>query len=509
MKFLQNTSLNKLGINKFVKKKVLLISLCGYQSFTVRLLHSIIKKYALVKTVFFKRNVYVRDVITISEKEYEYLIKLVEEFEPGLIGISFRSPFLPITKEIIKRVRKVSDALIMLGGTHTIICPEECIKYVDMVCPCEGEIPVKNFFEKNSLDGFWVNKNGKVYKSHKRILTENLDELPVPNFENENKYYIERGRIHFGDPIYGCRVYHIMGSRGCPFNCSYCINSNLRNLYHGQKYLRLRSVDSVMNELNAIKKRSKNLKRILFMDEIFALGNKKWMEEFIMRYKKEINLPFGISYRPDIVKEDVLKLLKEGGLDNAFIGIESGSERVRKEIFNRHISDEQILKCQKILKKVGIIGVYNLIVENPLETVEDLKKGFELIIKFPRPFSFHIFKLAVFPKTELAKRFITKWGKESFNESLIYTPSKIKEEDFWINLISLSSKEFIPKKVLIFISRNSFFIKHQFFVYSLTRVSNWIKFVIEGFRFVLKEGFSYRLVLTVCEDFKKFWSLNR
>lgn len=489
---IENMSPNPLDINKFVKKKILLISLCSYQSFTTRIFHAIIKKKTIVSSVFFKKDTSLK----VSEKEYGLLINLVKELNPDIIGVSVRTPFFSIAKNITERIRKVSNAKIIWGGVHAIINPEESVGYADFVCHGEGEIPLKNFFENDSLEGFFPNN---------RVLTSDLNKLPTPDFEDENKYYIERDKLHFGDPINKTRVYHIMGSRGCPFSCSYCINSNIKKLYEGQKYLRLRSVDSVLNELNAIKKSSKNLKRILFMDEIFALGNKEWVEEFVKGYKKEINLPFGISYRPDWVKEDVLIMLKDAGLDNVFIGIESGSERIRKEVFNRNVSDKQLLECQKVFKKVGgVISVYNLIVKNPFETVEDLKKGFELIIQFPKPFSFHILKLVVFPKTDLSMKLPV-----SIDESLNYVPSMGGEDDFWINLISLSSKEFIPKKVLVFISKNGFFAKHQFFVYSLVRVSNWAKFIIEGFRFVSKEGFSYSILLTFHEDFKKFWSGNR
>lgn len=497
---------DKLDINKFVKKKVLLISLYGYQLFSIRVLHSIIEKYAQVKTVFFKE---LRDGedMTPSEKEYALLMDLVKEFKPGIIGISFRSSYFSMTKEITRKIRKISDALIMWGGIHPILSPEECIDYADMVCICEGEIPIKNLFEKKSLDGFWVNYNGKIYKNPKRVLTENLDELPVPNFKNQNKYYIEGDKLNFGDPIHECRVYNIMASRGCPFNCSYCINSNLKDIYHGQKLLRLRSVDSVIDELKAIKNESKNLRRIFFFDEIFGLGNKEWMKEFVKRYKKEINLPFGLEYRPDMIKEDILRMLKDAGLDNMTIGLESGSERVRKEVYLRNISDEQMLKCQRILKKVGIIGTYNIIVKNPLETIEDLKKGFELIIKFPRPFSFHIYRLIHFPKTELTNKLLSegiiKESEIDVDNTFILSKNN-SEEDFWINMIGLSSKEFIPKKFLIFLTKKKYLIKHPFFIYSLTRVSNFAKFMIDGFRWASREGFSYGIMIAGFRNLKAY-----
>ncbi|MBU2633763.1 MAG: hypothetical protein KJ674_00805, partial [Nanoarchaeota archaeon] len=91
--------------NKNVKK-VLFISLYNYQLFSIRLLHSISEKHAEVKTVFFKRYLYnMRDFdIKPSEKEYDLLMNLIKKFEPDMIGISLRSSYFPVAKEITKRI---------------------------------------------------------------------------------------------------------------------------------------------------------------------------------------------------------------------------------------------------------------------------------------------------------------------------------------------------------------------------------------------------------------------
>lgn len=513
MKLKENMDINSLDINQFIKKKVLLISLYNHNLFSIRILHSIIENYANVETVFFKKNFYMSgDKINLpSEKEYELLMGLIKRTKPEIIGISLRTLFFPAAKEITLRIRKISNALIMWGGTHPIVCPDECIRYADIICTCEGEIPIKNLFEKKNLDGFWIKHNGKVYKSKKRILTEDLNSIPNPDLGDKNKYHIENDKIFIGDPVNKLRVYDILASRGCPFSCSYCINSYLKTIYSGQKLLRLRSLDRVMDELKMIKKQSKNLKRIFFHDEMFALGNKQWIKEFVQRYKKEIGLPFAIEYSPETIAgmEDSLELLKKAGLDNMVIGIE-GSERVRKEVYNRTISDKKMIECQTILRKLGIFATYNLIVKNPLETIDDLKSVFNLVLKLPRPFSFHIFQLVHFPKTELTEKLVAEGIiKNDFQNdnahSYIFTPKKNSEEDFWINIIGLSSKSFIPKSFLVHLSRNKYAMKHQSFIYFLTRASNLIKFGMDGFRWVSKEKFSYKILMRDFKDLKGFF----
>lgn len=509
----KHCDINLLDINKFVKKKVLLISLYNHNLFSIRILHEIIKKYAHTETIFFKKNFYMAgDKVNLpSEKEYELLMGLIKKTKPGIIGISLRTLFFPVAKEITLRIRKFSNALIVWGGTHPIVCPDDCIKYADMICTCEGEIPVKNLFEKKSLEGFWVKYKGKIYKSKKRILTGDINKIPNPNLENKNKYHLENDKLNLGDPVNNMRVYDILASRGCPFACSYCINSYLKKLYYGQKILRLRNVDRVIDELKVIKKQSKNLRRIFFHDEMFALGNKQWIKEFVQKYKKEIGLPFAIEYSPETITymEGSLRLLKKAGLDNMVIGIE-GSERVRKKIYNRPISDKKMIECQTMLRKLGIFATYNLIVKNPLETIDDLKSVFNLVLKLPRPFSFHMFQLVHFPKTELTEKLVAKGIiKNDFQSdnahSYIFTPKKNSEEDFWINMIGLSSKSFIPKSFLVHLSKNKYAMKHQNFVYLLTRASNLIKFGMDGFRWVSKEKFSYKILMRDFKDLKGFF----
>src|SRR3989344_2562335 len=124
--------------------KVLLISLHNYENPNIRVIHSIIEKYAQVKTVFFKsgkpivRNMNIRP----SEKEIGYLLKLIKEFNPDLIGLSFISSYYVLAEELTKKIRNISKTKIMWGGIHAILMPEKCIKYADMVCISEGEIPI-------------------------------------------------------------------------------------------------------------------------------------------------------------------------------------------------------------------------------------------------------------------------------------------------------------------------------------------------------------------------------
>jgi len=144
-----------------------------------------------------------------------------------------------------------------------------------------------------------------------------------------------------------------MTGRGCPFSCTYCYNSSYKELYFNKgKYVRRRSVDNVIEEILYFRKKY-SIKEIFFYDDIFTL-NYRWLERFADMYKKKIDLPYKCLIHFDMVNEDVIKLLSESGCKYVDIGIESGSEEIRKNILNRKTNNSQIEYISKFLHKYKI-----------------------------------------------------------------------------------------------------------------------------------------------------------
>ncbi|NIO36477.1 hypothetical protein GTO27_02115, partial [Candidatus Bathyarchaeota archaeon] len=66
--------------------------------------------------------------------------------------------------------------------------------------------------------------------------------------------------------------------------------------------------------------------------------SKKWLEAFLPLYKREIGLPFSCNARANILKEDVVALLKESGCDLVNMAIETGNEHLRRTILKKDIT---------------------------------------------------------------------------------------------------------------------------------------------------------------------------
>lgn len=102
------------------------------------------------------------------------------------------------------------------------------------------------------------------------------------------------------------RIHNFITSRGCPHNCSYCFNHKLKEMYAGQRYIRRRSVDNVIEEIRQAAN-NYNLEKVHFEDDTFNIG-KQWLKEFAAKYPK---IPFKCNLRANLVDEEIIRLLSD------------------------------------------------------------------------------------------------------------------------------------------------------------------------------------------------------
>ena len=286
------------------------------------------------------------------EGELDLLIDLLRQTKTELIGISLRSSSYTTSESVVRRIRKdLKNIPILIGGTHAIICAEECFNLGDMVCIGEGELPflelLENFqggFEKiKGIKGIWFKddffkekQNCVEYKNKDNPIIENeqskntdLDDIPPIDFSNENKWFIENGLLSLGDPLTDRTVGEVFSARGCPYRCTFCLNNVLEEFMHDGDFVRMRAVDLVIQDIYNIKKYYKNLNKIVFADEVFG-WNVKWSDEFCRKYKEHFpDLPFAALFSPSALKEDTVDKMAAAGLSHGRIGVQSGDQGQR------------------------------------------------------------------------------------------------------------------------------------------------------------------------------------
>lgn len=487
--------------------KVCLISLYSSSSIGLRYLASVLKKHDFeVSMIFFKEKNIALDLMELpSEDDYEILIDLVDNIDSDLVGISVRSPFLSIASHITSIIQRRLKKPVIWGGTHATVAPEQSIQIADMICLGEGEHTILDLAQRLSrnhdvsdIRNLWIRQNGKIIRNPIRTLCNEVDSLPFPDYINEKKYFIEDKTVSYDDP--GLKAFNldVMTSRGCPYHCTYCSNSAFHELYKGKgKFVRQRSVQNVLNEIGSLKKRFSKLKRIDFIDEVFS-WTKNWVEEFVEGYKRDVRLPFHCMQHPNMMNKEIMSILKHAGLERVEIGIQTGSEKVRKQVFERPVSDKKLIKASQIMRDLKIVPFYDIIVDNPFETPEDKKQGLDLLLKISRPFYMHMFSLQYFPNTILTRKALDCGlisedqvegnATKSFDQMYVSLKHPRPAQDrFWISLYSLTSKGFVPKGLIRFISKIEILKKHPRVLVSFAGLCNnmklasiAIKWLIEG-----------------------------
>jgi len=244
----------------------------------------------------------------------------------------------------------------------------------------EGErtiIELLEHLEKNKRDFkkvkgiVYKDENGKAVFTGKREPIENIDSLPWPDFEGfefEKQLDNLHSNYHYSTHIFDYpRVYPILGSRGCPFNCTFC--------YHYDRY-RQRSIDNVMEELTTMVKKYK-INVILPYDECLS-ANRERLYELCRRIKKlREEISWDLKWCPQLtvhnIDKESIKVLKDSGVDTISYGFESYSPIVLKSM-RKPITPELINRTFHETINAGIGIQANLIFGDVAETKETAKE---------------------------------------------------------------------------------------------------------------------------------------
>jgi len=306
--------------------------------------------------------------------------------------------------ERVAELKKHSDALVVLGGTHVTLNPEETLANsdVDVICLGEGEHALLELAEAldsgidwGRVPNLWVKQNGKVLRNDLRDLLEDLDSLPFPDRTLYSGYPALRK--------WGKRPLHI--GRGCPYSCSYCHNASKRELVaHKGRYVRWRSVESVLAEVEELA-RTTSFKVLHFVDDGFGI-NQGWLGEFLPELSALVEDPPAIfaNMRADMVTEELCTTFERygSGRMRLRIAVECGDEEYRQQVLHKTISDADLRRAATLFHKHGIgFATYNM-VGMPGESLDQAISTLRLNVEL-RPTEAFCFIYQPFPGTQLAQ----------------------------------------------------------------------------------------------------------
>lgn len=356
-----------------------------------------------------KENGHKTKLLNLNEKlgtvpDDKQILDTIRAFKPGLIGFSVVTPQYQYALKIAKLIRASCRIPIICGGIHATIAADEVLQEdcFDYACVGEGEYPmtdlaasIENNKKTQKIPGIWAKINGRIIKNRVRPFID-ITKLPRKDyaiFDLQDMINVETGWVR------------IMASRGCPFRCTYCLNHQVVNLYEHDtglnrsdlNYTRRHSVDEVLSEIDFLLNSYKGINTIIFDDDIFTL-DMEFLQDFCHSYPKVSNLPFVVNAHVKVFNEKRAKMLKGAGCVIVKFGVESGSERIRRDILQRPMSNKEIIDSFAVAHKYGFHTSAFLLLGLPHETRKDITDTIELL-RIVKPGRFRWSLFFPFPKT--------------------------------------------------------------------------------------------------------------
>jgi anaerobic magnesium-protoporphyrin IX monomethyl ester cyclase len=320
-----------------------------------------------------------------AETVDEMLRDKIRSFSPDLVALTIVEENYHLADHFLEVVKSLDKNIIsIVGGSTPTVAPEILIEnpFIDYLVQGEGEDTMVEFCELldlgKSVEGvgnLWYKKNGKIFNNPVRPFVD-MDTLPVQNLD-----YWDPG--HFIKPYNG-RLYK-MGSielsRGCPFKCTFCINEQYHRLLEDAGgYFRKKSIVNSIKEVKFLKE-TFDLEMIFFCDDNFLQMSESRVNEFTKLWLSEVNLPYWINTTVETISSERLDMLKKTGCAGIGLGIESGSEWLRKNVLRKPATNERIEKALHMIHEFDIRTTSNCMVGFPGEYEEDIFETIKLFKK--------------------------------------------------------------------------------------------------------------------------------
>lgn len=313
--------------------------------------------------------------VTMHETDvYDDFEKKVQSFGPDLIAVSATEDIFPVAIPLLRRVRRFGIPTL-LGGVFATFAPELALRFdeIDMVCVGEGEKCIVDLCQRigrgqdyDNVTNLWRKKrDGTIVKN---AVTDpvNMTDTVLPDigiFEESRLYRPMAGKIY--------RMLPVETHRGCPYTCAFCNSPSQETFYEertGKKFFRIKPLQKVRAELEYYRDVWK-AEYFYFWADTFIAYSAMQFDEFCEMYS-DIKIPFWIQTRSETLTEARLRKLSEVGLHRMALGIEHGNEKFRREVVDRYMTNESVVRSMAIPNEVGVPFSVNNIIGFPAETYE-------------------------------------------------------------------------------------------------------------------------------------------
>lgn len=369
---------------------------------------------------------------TMSQERYspEVIQQFLELSEDSMvIGITLMTHYFDSAVQLTNAIKEHRpEVKVVWGGFHPSVRPDECIKHADYVAIGDAEdlmVELLERMEAGTLDDLydikslvWRKDADTVVRNMPGSLEQELDNYAPPDFARDDHWILFEGALrpvtkdllrrylHNGtiSRMFGKIGYQTMTGRGCPHACTYCGNSFYRDLYKRQRYVRYRSVEHVMLELETIKREYPFINFVWFSDDSFFGRPLPDLLKFAREYKRRVGDPFYLLGSPGTITEEKYAAMVDAGLLCIQMGVEHGSKRIQKIFKRSTMGNDKILKSAEVITKYTDRTAppqYDLVYDLAYETLDDKLDTLRLISELPKPYRLQVFSVIYYPGTSL------------------------------------------------------------------------------------------------------------
>ncbi|HAA74644.1 TPA: hypothetical protein DCE37_05940 [Candidatus Latescibacteria bacterium] len=372
----------------------------------------------------------------------------IEKHKPGLVALTAVSSQFPKIKEVTDVVKGIDPELfVFLGGSHATLAPDDAIAHetVDAICIGEGDHAVLEVARQLGDQG-WVSGVPNVWVKHPKALESRttgarqatevtaISDLPHPDcqtgttVEDKGAFELERNPNgpfiedldslpHVDREMWEPWIANpneevsIIVGRGCPFKCTYCANHALAKISDGT-FVRFRSPEDIISEIDSVSCQYPEVDRmylevetmgadITLAHDLFAkLAIYNTSRENPLRYWMNLAVHSSFMKNEEKVRAFFTACAK-ANVSSLNIGLESGSERVRKEILRRpRYSNKEIIEFSRIAREHGVGITLYVLMGLPGETHADYKDTVR-VAREMKPDNVFLSIFAPYPGTDL------------------------------------------------------------------------------------------------------------
>ena len=320
---------------------------------------------------------------------------------------------------------KLENKKIFVTGIFANTMKEKYLKENSIVIKNESDIFFYNLkkngkLDKEFLDNLFINKD-LINDFYSPVL---LDDLPFPDwFSYSKKFRLRNDFFSLKEKV----AIPILATRGCPYSCFfYCTYP----LQQGRK-VRARSVKNIIDEIKYWQKKL-GTNKFVFRDPVFSINRKHTIEFCNEVIKQKLNITFMVETHLNNLDDEMIPLLKEAGLKLAYVGVESSSNFVLKDMKRFTVEHDKQFQVIKKCEDAGIKVKTMFIIGNPEDTKETIIQSIEYAKYLPSLYSqFSVF--TPYPGTPAYNEFkdiITEKKLENFNQyNLTFTHKNLSRED--------------------------------------------------------------------------------